>query len=173
MRRAIFLDRDGVLNQVVMKGNAPHPPSSVSDVMILSGVKEFLTELRKKGYLLICVTNQPDVGRGLQRREEVEFINARIQSELNLDEIYVCYEAEDSYYKKPGPGMILEAAQKWGIDLRESFMVGDRWQDIEAGKKAGCRAIFVDYGYGMIHPCSPDKTFHTAKEALQWILELT
>jgi D-glycero-D-manno-heptose 1,7-bisphosphate phosphatase len=171
-RRAVFLDRDGVINRALVRDGKPYPPATLDEVEVLPGVAEALTRLRGAGFLLLVATNQPDVARGTQRREVVEAINARLTSELALDEVFVCYEdGADCPRKKPNPGLLLEAADKYGIDLANSFIVGDRWRDVEAGRRAGCRTIFVDYGYQEQRPPHPpDCTTDSLASAAEWIL---
>ncbi len=171
-RRAVFLDRDGVLNRSVIREGKPYPPASPEELEILPGVAQALAELKQTGFLLICVTNQPDVARGTQRRETVEAMNATLRSALPLDEIVVCYDDGDSPRRKPNPGMLLEAADRHGIDLPNSFMVGDRWKDIEAGARAGCRTVFIDCGYAETYKAGPpDRTVRSLAEAVPWIVE--
>ena len=171
-RRAVFLDRDGVLNRALVREGKPYPPATLDEVEVLPGVAAALERLRAAGFLLLVATNQPDVARGSQRREVVEAINARLMGELALDEVFVCYEdGPDCPRKKPNPGLLREAAEKYGIDLESSFMVGDRWRDVEAGRRAGCRTIFLDCGYlelGPPHP--PDFTTGSLAQAAEWIL---
>lgn len=170
-RRAVFLDRDGVLNRSIVRDGRPYPPASLDELQILPGVKEALQTLNEAGYLLICVTNQPDVARGTQRRETVEAINTALKSSLPLQEIVVCYDDGDSPRRKPNPGMLLEAAERHGIDLSASFMVGDRWKDIEAGARAGCRTVFLDYGYAETYKAPPpDCTVRSLAEAVPFIV---
>ncbi len=171
-RRAVFLDRDGVINRAVVRDGKPYPPASLAEVEVLPGVAEALARLRAAGFLLLVATNQPDVARGTQRREVVEAINARLLAELPLDEVFVCYEdGPDCPRKKPNPGLLLEAAAKYDIDLAGSFMVGDRWRDIEAGHRAGCRTIFIDYGYREQRPPHPpDWTTDSLAGAAEWAL---
>lgn len=171
-RRAVFLDRDGVLNRPIIRDGKPYPPPSPDELEILPGVRDALESLAKAGYLLICVTNQPDVARGTQRRETVEVINRAIQSALPLDEILVCYDGDDSSpRRKPNPGMLLEAAERHGIDLADSFMVGDRWKDIAAGGRAGCRTVFIDWSYRESWKAKePDCTVGSLSEAVPFIL---
>lgn len=170
-RRAVFLDRDGVLNRSIVRDGRPYPPARLDELEILPGVQDALRTLGEAGYLLICITNQPDVTRGTQRRETVEAINAALKSSLPLQEIVVCYDDGDSPRRKPNPGMLVEAAERYGIDLGASFMVGDRWKDIEAGARAGCRTVFVDYGYAETYKAAPpDRTVRTLAEAVPFIL---
>ena len=141
MRRAVFLDRDGVLIRTDVRDGIPHPPESLNEVEILPGVPEALTVLHERGFILLVVTNQPDVARGTQSRNVVEAINNQLRQQLPLDGVYVCYHdnADRCDCRKPSPGMLLKAAAEHDIDLRASFMVGDRGSDIAAGNAAGCR----------------------------------
>jgi len=172
MRRAVFLDRDGVLNRAVVRHGRPRPPSSVEDVELYEGTREACTVLRSAGFVLIVVSNQPDVARGTQRRDTVETINAYLQTALPLDDIRVCYHDDQDACgcRKPAPGLLLEAAGTWQIALDRSFMVGDRWRDIEAGRRAGCLTVFIDQGYAEPQPCQPDFRARSLAEAADWIL---
>ena len=146
---AVFLDRDGVINRAVVCDGKPYPPARLEDVEILPGAISSMQRLAERGYVLIGITNQPDVARGTQSKEVVESINAMIQSRLPLREIFVCYHdnMDNCDCRKPKPGLILQAAEKYGLDLSHSWMVGDRWKDIAAGQAAGSKTIFVDYHY--------------------------
>ncbi len=171
MNRAIFLDRDGVINQTVMKGNVPSAPMSLSELKILPSVPQAIRALKGAGFQLIVVTNQPDCARGIQTREAVEAINAKIKSELLLDDIRVCYHDNNDHClcRKPAPGLLLDAASDYQIDLSKSFMVGDRWRDMEAGQRAGCKTIFVDYHYSERRPDKFDVAVQSLLEASEWI----
>jgi D-glycero-D-manno-heptose 1,7-bisphosphate phosphatase len=149
VRRAVFLDRDGVINRSIVRDGKPYAPESISQMEILEGVREALVSLRDAGFLNIIVTNQPDVGTGKQRAEIVEGMHRRLRDELALDDIKVCYHADGDgcECRKPKPGMLLQAAREFGIDLERSFMIGDRWRDVAAGHAAGCATFFIDYGY--------------------------
>lgn len=155
--RAVFLDRDGVINRAFVRNGKPYPPDSPAELELLPDVKEAVARLKKSGFLVIVVTNQPDVGAGRQKREAVEAMHARLKSELPLDDIKVCYhvEADGCACRKPLPGMLLEAAAEHGIDLTRSALVGDRWRDIGAAQAAGCRGYFIDYGYVEKRPEKP------------------
>ena len=144
-RPAVFLDRDGVLNRTFLRGSILHPPQSPDEVEILPGVVEAYRSLREAGLLLIVVTNQPDVARGSQRPDVVEAINTAILSPIGVDDLRVCYhdDGDGCDCRKPAPGMILAASRDWDVDLASSFMVGDRWRDIEAGQRAGCQTVLV------------------------------
>ena len=171
-RRAVFLDRDGVINRAMVRDGRPFPPASLSELEIPGGVPEALERLSGAGYLLIVVTNQPDVARGTIPREAVESMNALLQATLPLTEIRVCYHdsGDGCACRKPGPGMILEAAREHDIDLPESFLVGDRWRDVEAGARAGCRTVFIDRGYREKQPDRWDARVASLPEAADVIL---
>jgi D-glycero-D-manno-heptose 1,7-bisphosphate phosphatase len=172
MPKAVFLDRDGVINQAIVRQAKPYPPSNLSELVIPDMVRTVLRKLKESGYLLIVVTNQPDVARGLQTRERVEEINRILLQELPLDDIFTCYHDTEAgcLCRKPEPGLILQGAQRYQIDLSASYLVGDRWKDIEAGQRAGCRTIFVDYQYREKQPDNPDYQVTSLVEALSIIL---
>ena len=171
-RRAVFLDRDGVLNHVFIREGKPHPPMSLVELEVLPGVAGACRVLKQAGFLLIMVTNQPDVPRGIQTRETVEAINQALAGKLVLDDIRVCYhdDADACSCRKPKPGLLLEAAEDFEIDLSCSFMVGDRWKDVEAGQRAGCKTIFIDYGYDEKRPDHVDRCVCSLAEGADWIL---
>lgn len=149
MRQAVFLDRDGVLNASVVKGGKPFPPASIEELVLINGVAETCATLHRAGFLLFCVTNQPDVARGTANRQTVEAMNAVIAGTLGLDEIVACFhdDSDNCPCRKPNPGMLVDLAQRYGVDLSKSVMVGDRWRDIEAGRNAGCHTVLIDYDY--------------------------
>jgi D-glycero-D-manno-heptose 1,7-bisphosphate phosphatase len=158
MRRAVFLDRDGVINRAIIRNGRPHPPSNLGDLDILPGVREALESLHAANFLLIVVTNQPDVSRGISTREGVDLINKFLASELPIDDFRVCYhdDSDSCLCRKPLPGLLIEASKIHRVDLSRSFMVGDRWRDIEAGAAAGCKTFFINYRYAEINPATPD-----------------
>jgi D-glycero-D-manno-heptose 1,7-bisphosphate phosphatase len=169
---AVFLDRDGVLNRAVVRGGKPYPPSSLEALEILPDVEEALLRLKGAGYRLVVVTNQPDVARGDQDRRVVESINAALVARLPLDEVRVCYhdDRDDCACRKPKPGLLL---QQPAYDLGRSIMVGDRWRDVEAGRRAQVRAtILIDRGYNETSAVAPDVRVTSLAEAANWILEL-
>ena len=165
--RAVFLDRDGVLNRAVIRDGRPYPPESVAELEVLPGVEDALWALKAAGYMLIVVTNQPDVARGKARRDEVEAINAELRARLPLDAFHTCYHdnSDNCLCRKPRPGALLQEAELHKIDLSASFMVGDRWKDIEAGRRAGCKTIFIDWGYSEPQPVGQNFTTRSLYEA--------
>ena len=172
-RRAVFLDRDGVLNRSVVREGRPYPPATPEEVEVLPGVPEAIGLLRAAGFALVVVTNQPDVARGTTRREVVEAINATVDEGLALDQYRVCYhdDADGCDCRKPGPGLLTAAASELDLDLGSSFMVGDRWRDIDAGKRAGCRTVWIDYGYDEKQPVGYDLKTDSLLGAARWIVE--
>ena len=154
MRRAVFLDRDGVINRAVVRDGKPYPPANLAEMEILPGVSDGMIALHSEGWLLIVVTNQPDVARGTKSLADVESINQHLQQVLPIDEFRTCYHdsGDGCDCRKPLPGALLAAAKTHDIDLSASYMVGDRWRDTEAGERAGCQTIFIDYGYNEKQP---------------------
>ena len=172
--KAIFLDRDGVLNDAIIRHGKPYPPASLAEVVIAADVLPALTLLKSLGYLLIGATNQPDVARGTTEKSLVQAINGKLLHELPLDEIRVCYhdDQDECDCRKPLPGLLIKAAKDHGIDLSQSVMVGDRWKDIEAGQKAGCKTIWIDRHYQESKPQkTPDFISTSMMQAALWIKE--
>ncbi len=173
MRRAVFLDRDGVLNRAVVRDGKPYPPAGLDEVEILPGVAPALARLKRAGFLLVVVSNQPDVARGTTSLEQVEAINSRLAESLPIDEFRLCChdDKDECACRKPRPGLILEAAARHQVDLASSFMVGDRWRDVEAGRRAGCQTVFLDFGYQERQPEDCDIRAASLDEAAGLILE--
>jgi D-glycero-D-manno-heptose 1,7-bisphosphate phosphatase len=169
---AIFFDRDGVLNNAIVKNGKPYPPASLAELTIPDDAIASLTALKVLGFKLIGVTNQPDVARGTTTLETVEEINAELMGLLPLDDIRVCYhdDADQCDCRKPLPGLLTTAAQDYDIKLEQSFMVGDRWKDIDAGLAAGCKTIWLNKSYDERGPSKVDFTAETLKDAVVWIL---
>ena len=173
MRRAVFLDRDGVINRAVVRLGKPYPPSTLDELRLLPGVREACRKLREAGFALILITNQPDIARGAVKAEQVDEMNTRLRRYLQLDDVQVCPhdDAERCPCRKPKPGLLLEAAERWNIDLGSSYIVGDRWRDVEAGHRAGCQAVFVDHGYQERRPEGPYLRVRSLREAANWIID--
>ena len=173
-RPAVFLDRDGVINRALVRNGKPYPPASLAEFEILPEVPAACAKLKAAGFLLVVATNQPDVGRGTLSRQVVEEIHHTMQRELSLDGVEVCYHpgkgASECECRKPRPGMLVHAAKELGIDLKRSWMVGDRWRDIDCGYAAGCHTIFIDRGYAEELRKAPNYQAHNLMEAAQIIL---
>ena len=171
-RRAVFLDRDGVLNKSFVGGDGiPRPPASLDQFALIPGADDACRELHALGFLLIVVSNQPDVARGTQRRQVVEAINQRLSETVPLDDIRVCYHDDNDgcMCRKPQPGLLLAAARDWDIDMTSSYMVGDRWRDIEAGSRAGCVTVLIDNGSGEPLSAEPATRADSLFTAAGWI----
>ncbi len=171
---AVFLDRDGVLNAAVVVDGRPHPPRSAAEMMLLPGVEDACARLHGAGFVLVCVTNQPDIARGVTTAARVAEINDDIQRRLGLDAVAVCPhdDADGCACRKPKPGLIREAAARLGLDLTRSVVVGDRWRDVEAGRQAGCRTVLIDRAYD--EPAAiADAVAASLAEAVPWIISLS
>jgi D-glycero-D-manno-heptose 1,7-bisphosphate phosphatase len=171
-RPAVFLDRDGVLNVAHVRNGRPHPPARVDELVVPADVPAALDLLRRGGFVLVVVTNQPDVARGTQEQSMVEAINAELGRRLFLSDFRVCYHDDRSQCdcRKPAAGLLLSAAKELGLDLTRSFMIGDRWRDVEAGRRAGCRTVLIDHHYQEDLTAPPDARVCTLFEAAAWVL---
>ena len=174
-RRAVFLDRDGVINRALVRDGKPYPPTCVAEFELLPGVEEACAKLKAAGFLLIVATNQPDVGRGTLPQAALDAIHAEMLRRLPIDRVEVCIHPgqgkSDCDCRKPKPGMILRAARELGIDLAQSWMVGDRWRDIDCGAAAGVKTVFIDYGYDEALKAKPDFVAGDLAEAAAEILK--
>ena len=177
LNKAVFLDRDGVINRPIIVDGKPYPPQTVTDFEILPGVDRACLDLKSAGYLLIVVTNQPDVGRGILKKEVVEAIHQTMLRYLPIDWVEVCYHAgakfgEECECRKPKPGMLINAAAALNIDLSHSFVIGDRWRDIDCGKRAGCKTVFIEWRYQEKLTHQPDYRADDLLEAAKLIQTL-
>jgi transaldolase len=176
MNKAVFLDRDGVINRTMIVAGRPCAPTSLREFELLPGVAEAVAAFRRAGFRVVVVTNQPDVAAGRLGRATVEAMHRALRARLAVDDVFVCYhgDAHGCACRKPRPGMLLEAAHKWAIDLSESFMIGDRWRDVEAGQRAGCRTVWVrGEEYRERSPDAPDWVVRSLFEASQIICSLS
>jgi D-glycero-D-manno-heptose 1,7-bisphosphate phosphatase len=171
--RAVFLDRDGVLNRAVVRDGKPYPPASLAELQIVEGAPHSLARLKDLGFLLLVVTNQPDVARGTQTLDAIQAMHEAMRQTLPLDDFLICPhdDRDGCQCRKPAPGLMLEARQRYGIDLSRSFLVGDRWRDVDAGQAAGCRTVFLDMNYRERGPSvPPDARVGSLSEAVDWIV---
>jgi D-glycero-D-manno-heptose 1,7-bisphosphate phosphatase len=173
MKRAVFLDRDGVLTEAPVVDGLPQSPRLASEMRIVPEAAPSCEALRTVGLTLVCVTNQPEIARNNLDPAELEAMNEILQRALRLDEVVVCPhdDADRCDCRKPLPGMITAAAERHGIDLAASFTVGDRWRDVNAGKAAGAVTVFVDRGYDEALRAEPDVVVGGIQEASEWIVE--
>jgi len=172
-RPAVFLDRDGTLNVQVVREGKPYPPRNLDEFRLFADAPAGCRALKAAGYVLVVATNQPDVGRGDQPQAEVEAMNDLLRRLLpEIDRIEVCYDpgrGEPSRRRKPEPGMLLDAAAALGLDLARSWMVGDRWRDVDCGQRAGTKTVFIDFDYAEELRAQPDftvKSFGAAAEVI-------
>ena len=170
LKKAVFLDRDGVLNRPNVIDGKPYAPKKVKDFIIYSEVYEVLNNLKNNLYKLIVVTNQKDVGRGLTSMKVLNTMHNKLKSFLPIDDIKVCICIDECDCYKPNPGMILEAQKEWNIDIEKSYIIGDSWRDIGAGINAGCKTILIDRKYNMPMVYKPDYIVNSLKEAESKIL---
>jgi D-glycero-D-manno-heptose 1,7-bisphosphate phosphatase len=172
VRRAVFLDRDGVINANLERDGRPVAPRALAEFKLLPGVEDAIRRLKQYGYLVIVITNQPDVANGLTERATVEAMHDMMRERLPIDDIKVCFhnDAAGCDCRKPKPGLIVTAAAEHDIDLARSYVVGDRWRDVAAGRAAGCCTIFVDYSYKQDGPNHPDLVVKSLPEATAIIL---
>lgn len=173
--KAVFLDRDGVINQLIIRNGKAQAPYTLEEFALFPGVEQACLDLKAAKFLLVVVTNQPDVSRGWTTVESVDLINGKIRELLPIDAIEICFhtDVDQCHCRKPLPGMLVEASKRLNIDLTRSFMVGDRYGDIAAGIKAGCTTILV--GPGDQQGNHPDPHFRAPSlwESSRWILEHT
>ncbi len=169
MNRAVFLDRDGVINQVILKEGIPCSPRTIKELILNDGIADFLAQTRKAGFLNIVFTNQPDIARGLMDTGNLQGIHDFLLKNLAIDDIYLCPhdDADNCLCRKPKAGMLIEAARKWDINLNSSFVVGDQHKDAQAGKAAGCTTILLDFPYNKNAEC--DCRSDCLRSALEFI----
>lgn len=169
--KAVFLDADGTLNKPILKNGKPEAPTMLAELEIPDEVKPALDQLKASGYLLICVTNKPDIERGLMTQANLDAIMQKLRETLPLDDIFICY-SEHSDCFKPKPGLLLQATHQYDIDLSKSYMIGDLWSDVKAGQNAGCKTIWIDRHY--INERQPDPpadyTAESLTEAARWLM---
>jgi D-glycero-D-manno-heptose 1,7-bisphosphate phosphatase len=172
MAQAVFLDRDGVLNVALVRDGKPYPPQTPEEFQLYPEASEACTMLRNAGFLLVVATNQPDVGRGTQTLGSIALLHEKIP----LDRIEICTAADSrspgAERRKPRPGMLLDAAKALNIDLPRSYMIGDRWRDIDCGHAAGCTTVFIERGYSEALRQSPHHYAADVLEAAKLILSL-
>ena len=173
MNKAIFLDRDGVINKTIFRDGKPRAPYIMEDFALFEGVIEAIALFKDAGFKTIIVTNQPDVSRGWVSRESVEMINSKVQELLEVDSIQVCYhdKKDNCQCRKPKPGMLLQGGSEFNIDFSASYMIGDRYSDVEAGQLAGCQSILVGVGDEQGTVKDPVKKVGSLIEAAKWITQ--
>ncbi|MEM7429551.1 MAG: HAD-IIIA family hydrolase [Pseudomonadota bacterium] len=177
-KRAVFLDRDGVLTVPEFRDGRSFAPTSIDALSFYPDAAGAVRTLKDAGFTVIVVTNQPDIGSGKVHASLIEEMHRRLRAAMPVDDIEVATETRDqarglvSDRRKPGIGMLTSAAKRWNIGLETSYMVGDRGSDVKAGSRAGCTSIFIDLGYSA-EPAATGQaaTVRSVSEAVTWILE--
>tara|TARA_B100001027_G_C16215653_1_gene307310 strand:- start:501 stop:1028 length:528 start_codon:yes stop_codon:yes gene_type:complete len=169
--KAIFLDRDGVLVKSLIYKKKGYAPKTLKEFKILPKVTRYCKLLKKKGFKLIIVTNQPDISRGLILKSDFKKMNEILKIRTNFDEIYVSTSISNkSYFRKPNPGMLIQAIKKYKLDVEKCFMIGDRNSDIMAAHKVGCKSIFIKRNYAEKKPKLQIKNVNSFAEAARYII---
>lgn len=169
-RKAVFFDRDGVLSVPIERDGRTFAPLKLADFKVYPEAVEALQVSRQAGFLNIVVTNQPDVASGKITQSEVEMMHDLLRATLAIDDVEVSFDASgsDARRRKPNPGMLLDSAEEWQVSLEASFVIGDRWVDMQAARRAGCKAVFVDRKYS--NDSRPDDFDHSASDVLTAVL---
>ena len=175
MQAAVFLDRDGVLNRSLVRDGKSYAPRRMEDFKLLPYAVTSVEKLLKVGFLVIVVTNQPDINNGLVSIESVNAMHSILKEKTHVTDIFLCPHSQNEgcHCRKPKPGMLMAAAKKYNIDLQKSFMVGDRSSDVDAGLEAGCRAIFLNRHYKEPSPLKQEKTFSSLNSVTNYIIHQT
>ena len=172
MRKAIFLDRDGVLNIPIIKDGKSFAPRKYKDFKIYPFVKKYCLLLKKKNFKLVVVTNQPDLGDGTIKKSEFKKMSDKLRVCLEIDEIHVALSRSPrSFFKKPNSGMLLKSIKKNNFDVNKCFLIGDRWSDIKAASKIGCKSVFINRNYKEAFPEEQIATVRSFKKAVEIILK--
>lgn len=171
-RAAVFLDRDGVLTVPRFANGRSYAPTTLDDFRLYPDATPGVARLKAQDLLVIVATNQPDITTGRLAPQTLDAMHARLRARTAIDDIEVstATRAAPDRRRKPEPGMLIDAAAKWDIDLAASYMVGDRASDVICGARAGCRTVFIDLGYSAeIPPETPNATAADLTGAVDWI----
>lgn len=169
-RTAVFLDRDGVLNEIAVENGVPLSPPSADEFRVTAGSVEAIVRLRERGLPVFVASNQPDVARGSLALDELTRMTTILRQALPVDDVAICPhdDVDGCACRKPQPGLLLAIARRWSVDLSRSYMVGDSWKDVEAGRRAGCHTILLRRGYNTA--AQADTVVDTLGEAVEFIL---
>lgn len=145
MKKAVFVERDGILNEVQAGPKHPIIPLTLEEFKINPKAKAPLRTLKDAGFVIIVTTNQPGLTRGYQSRRELDLMHDLIRRSFPIDDLFLCGhdEADHCPCRKPRPGLMIEAAFKWHLNLDHSFVISDKWQDAEAARTAGCTSLLL------------------------------
>tara|TARA_Y100000741_G_scaffold362569_1_gene348606 strand:+ start:242 stop:787 length:546 start_codon:yes stop_codon:yes gene_type:complete len=172
--KTVFLDRDGVINKPYIKNGKSFAPTKFNEFSIYPEAKESVRILHSLDFKVIVITNQPDIARGLILDSDISKMNSKMFNDLNIDDIFICPHSEEDNCncRKPKPGMILEAKKKYKIDLNSSFLIGDRFTDIQAAKNTGCKSIFIDRNYNEKKPIFQEANVKNILSAVNFIKKI-
>lgn len=177
LHRAVFLDRDGVLTIPEFRNGRSFAAQTLETFQFYPNAADAVNQLKSAGFIVIVVTNQPDVGAGIIPRHLIDTMHERLRAAMPVDDVEVAIETRDQAgglptdRRKPGIGMLMSAAKRWNIDLNSSYMVGDRASDVEAGRAAGCTSVFIDLGYtSELVATGQAVTVNSVGEAAAWIV---
>ena len=173
LNKAIFLDRDGVVNRTLIINKKPYAPRKIEDFKLMPNLLENISLLKKKKFLLIIITNQPDIGNGLMKRKTLNLMHKKLLNNAPIDDIFVCSHSQNQNCRcrKPKNGLIIKAKKKYNINLAESYLIGDRSIDIQAGKISNCKTIFIDRKYNESSPTSQIITVTSLKSAVKYLIK--
>lgn len=145
MKRAVFIERDGILNEVQAGPNHPISPMTMEEFRVNEKAKIPIKKLKDAGFVLIVTTNQPGISRGYQSRRDLDYMHDHLRRNFPVDDILVCAheESDECPCRKPRPGLLIESAFKWQINLDQSYVISDKWQDAEAARTAGCTSLLL------------------------------
>lgn len=148
-QKAVFFDRDGVLNYLVKRDNSFYSPQNFEDFQLVDNASEVVNRIHKMGFLAIVISNQPDISRGKLEQSDLNKMTDLLFEKLNIDDAFYCIHDDDNDpgCRKPAPGLFFTAQKKYNIDFNKSFMIGDTWKDVEAAKNAGIPMILIGKDY--------------------------
>ena len=175
-RRAVFFDRDGVLNRLVSRDGMQAAPQRIEDFHLIPDAARLVGQVRQAGFLAFVITNQPDIARGLLPERDLESMTAALRGAVPLDDVMICPhdDPDQCACRKPKPGMLVTLSERWNVDLKRSFVVGDSWKDIEAGQRVGCKTILLaggDANGPMERSVPPDAVVGSLADAIAWVTE--
>ena len=170
--KAIFLDRDGVLNKVLIKNKKGYAPLNIKEFKLYKGVESYCKIIKKLNYIIIIITNQPDIARKKITNNQMQKMHIYLKKKINYDDIYICTSlSKKNYYRKPNPGMLKKAIKNHDIDIKSSFFIGDRKLDIDCAKKVKCKSIFIDRNYKEKKPKGQIFTTNSLNNAIKYIIK--
>ncbi len=169
-----MLDRDGVINKSIVLNGKPFPPKTIDELEIFEDVNKCVSKLIDAGFEIAVVTNQPDIARGKLNLKDLDAIHKKIKMNTKISNFFICPhdDCDKCVCRKPKAGLLFQAANVLSLDLKNSYLIGDRWRDIEAGQTAGCKCLYINNGYSEKSPVLPYIEVRSLSEATEIILGL-